>query len=283
LSVLLGTQFYDGPPDAMRRQAQSADALRRLTGVVPVNVQWRDERCERPGVETLPILARDGRMLTGIPGRRKPIAVDLLDALAGAAAERHLRHFALVNADIIVRQRAIDRIHGEGRETYAFSRMNVDVSGRELGLTLQGIDMWAFDVTWWARHRHRFRPYILGEFCFDVVFAAIMMTHGDGAISNRDRDICHEDHPAQAAGAHAEYNYYLAALDAPYFTLWVEYWRALKSAREAGASEADEYALMKRMFVRRRSLAAALWHAGRSLRARWRYQRRLRARGADAR
>jgi len=255
-----------------------------LGDVVPVNVQWRDAIAARAGIETLPVLARDARTVTGLRGRRKPIVVDLFDALARAAADRGLRCFAFINADIAVGQHAIDRIRADARDAYAFSRMNVDPHGRELGFTLQGIDMWAVDVAWWAAHRRRFRPYILGEYCYDVVFTAIMMAHGDGIIANRDAEIRHEEHPTQAGSAYGEFNYYLAALDAPYFSMWAKYHWHLTSAREAGASEADEYALMKRTFVRRRSIAAAIYHAGRCARARLRYaRRRLTARAADAR
>ncbi|OLB60654.1 MAG: hypothetical protein AUI11_13140 [Acidobacteria bacterium 13_2_20CM_2_66_4] len=277
--VLLGTQFYRGAADAMRRQQQAADALVSLRGAAPVNLQWRpgagEDVCERPGVETLAVLTEDARRVSGLPGRCKPIVPEMLDALADAAATRGLRYFALFNGDIVVTERAIDRILSGGKQTYAFSRMNLDESGRSIGLTLQGIDMLAYDAAWWRRNRARFRPYILGEPCFDVVFTAVMMCHGDGIICNRDGEIRHEDHPNHPFGAHADYNHYLAALDAPYFSLWVKYWDALVRARKRGASEAEERALLRESFVWQPTVAAALWHAGRCARARWRYRRRV--------
>lgn len=282
MHLLLGTQFYDGAPDALRRQQQAAAALGHLRGVTPINLQWRDEICERPGVETLAVLTRDAPGVTGLPGRRKPIVPEMLDALAHEASARRLRYFALVNGDIVVTERAIDRVLTGGKQTYAFSRMNVDESGQHLGLTLQGIDMLAFEVPWWLANRRRFRPYILGEPCFDVVFTAIMMCHGDGAICNRDGEIRHENHPNHPFGAYADYNHYLAALDAPYFSIWVKYWHALVRARARGAPEAEEQALLRATFVWRPSIASALWHAGRCARARWRYRFRVR-RGAAAR
>jgi hypothetical protein len=278
--IVLGTQFYRGAPDAMRRQQQALDALVALEDVAALNLQWQpgagDDVCERPGVETLRVLTQDAPGVSGLRGPLKPIVPEMLDALADTADARGIRYFALFNSDIAVSERAVDRVVSGGKETYAFSRMNVDERGRPIGLTLQGIDMLACDVNWWRANRTRFRPYILGEPCFDVVFTAIMMCHGDGTIANRDGDIRHEDHPNHPFGAHADYNHYLAALDAPYFSLWVKYWYALVRARERGASAEEEETLRRETFVWRPTAASALWHAGRCARARWRYRRRVR-------
>jgi hypothetical protein len=101
-----------------------------------------------------------------------------------------------------------------------------------------------------------------------------MACHGDGLILNREGEIRHEAHPQALSGPLAHYNGYLAALDAPYFSLWVRYRRRLDELRERGASEADERALQREIFVWRPSWPAMLVHAGRQVRARWRYRRR---------
>lgn len=273
MNVLVGTQFYLGTPDANRRQAAAAASMLALQGAEAVNLQWRDDVFEYPGVETLALLAREGRDVAGVVGRKKPVVVDLFDALARAAANRGLTYFAFFNNDIMVTPRAIDRVREGGAQTYAFSRRNVDAAGHHREITIEGIDLWAMDVAWWRANRHRFRTYILGEPCFDNVFTAIMMTHGRGVVLNRDGEIRHEEHPAQSGGLFARYNYYLAAVDSPYFSLWAKYVYALRSMRAAGAPEQDEHALMKRTFVWRQSRGAALWHAGRCIKARWRYER----------
>ena len=275
MRVLLGTQFYDAKGDAARRQSNCAASLLALRDADLVNVQWRDGAYEHAGVETLAVLARDAASVVGIAGRHKPIVVDLFDALADAARRRGLRQFAFVNADILVAQAAIDRIGGSALETLAFSRADLDpTSGQVVRTELAGIDLFAFDVDWWRRQRQRFRPYVLAEWCYDNVFAAIMMAHGRGAIENRAGEIRHEQHPPQpASGAYARYNFFLAALDAPYFDLWAKYVHTLETMRKAGASEADERAMAARMFVLKRSPLSAAWHAGRCARARWRYAR----------
>ena len=40
-----------------------------------------------------------------------------------------------------------------------------------------GQDMFVVSVQWWQRNRSRFRPYILGEACWDNVYTAVMMCH----------------------------------------------------------------------------------------------------------
>jgi hypothetical protein len=274
MTVLLGTQFYAGSADARRRQEQAIDALLRLRDVALVNLQWVDEVYERPEIETLPVLRQDSRTVTRLPVGRKPIMPEVFDALAGAASARGCRYFGFLNADILVSQAAIDVIAREERDGYAFSRRDIEAdTGRELGLMLNGLDLFVFADEWWRRERHRFRPYILAEWFYDCVFGALMACHGDGLILNRDGEIRHEAHPRTLSGPLAHYNGYLAALDAPYFSLWVRYSQRLDELRQRGASEADERALQREIFVWRPSWPSLLVHVGRQLKARWRYRR----------
>ena len=185
--VVLGTQFYAASADVMRRQDQVIEALLRLRGVDLVNLQWIDEPYDRPEIETLAVLRRDSRSIAQLPVRRKPIMPELFDALAAAAAARGARYFGFLNADILVAQAAIDVITREQRDAYAFSRLEVEPgTGEPLGLVLNGLDLFVFDVSWWRRERHRFRPYILAEWFYDCVFGALIACHGNGLILNRD-------------------------------------------------------------------------------------------------
>jgi len=271
--MVLGTQFYAGPADAMRRQDQAAAALLRLRGARLVNVQWVDEAYERPGFETLPVLRQDSRSVTRLPVRRKPIVPELFDALAAAAVRHGARYFGFLNADIIVSPSAIDAVMREGRDAYAFSRLEVEPgSGRAISLVLNGLDLFVFDATWWRRNRRRFRPYILAEWFYDCVIGALIACHGNGLILNRHGEIRHEAHPQPPPGGLAHYNGYLAALDAPYFSLWVQYRHRLDMLRERGASEAEERALQREAFVWRPSWRSRVLHLGRQVRARWRYR-----------
>jgi hypothetical protein len=96
-----------------------------------------------------------------------------------------------------------------------------------------------------------------------------MMCRSNGVILNREPLILHERHALlwNDRSAPARYNGFLAALDARYFSLWCDYWARLERARAVGASESDEQAIRDRIFVWRRSPAAAVQQSVRSARA----------------
>jgi hypothetical protein len=274
VSLVLGTNSYQGDPDAMRRQSRALDALESLPDVIAIDLQWHEVPSPRPGIRTVAALRRDSTTITGRAGRVKPIASDVLDALAAVAEREGCRYFAYVNSDIIVSPAAVALVAAGEHEAYAFSRMDYDAAGRDTGLVLTGCDAFAFDVAWWRANRHRFRPYILGEPCWDNVYTSVLMCHGNGRLVNRDGAIRHEMHAtAWGAGAFSEYNGFLAVLDARYFTLWVNYHARLVEARARGASEAEERAIAASAFAWRRSPALALKQAARDVRAHVRYRR----------
>ena len=275
MSVLIGTQFYAAHGDSERRQALAMDALGALQDVEIVDLQWDPTPPWRPWIRTVCDLRADSRSVSGCGGRRKPITTDVMRALADLAERGGHRYFMMTNADIVVTQAAIALVENSGKETYAFSRLDVDrETGRELEPTLSGLDAFAFDVAWWRANRHRFRRYIIGEACWDVVYAAIAMCHGDGLIASGG-EIRHERHPMEwGTGAFADYNGYLAAIDNRYFSLWCEYYERLMEGRARGASLDEERNLCKRVFVWQPSAAAAVKQIGRSVKARIGYGRK---------
>jgi hypothetical protein len=282
MTLVLGSSFYDADPDTMRRQARAMDALRDLPDAVAVDLQWTSSPPRRPWIRTVPALRRDSTTVTGRAGRVKPIASEAFDALADVAAAEGARYFVYFNSDIIVSPAAVAIVTAGQRTGYAFSRMDVDPSGVDLQVVLSGCDAFAIEVAWWRAHRRRFRPYILGEACWDNVYAAVLMCHGGGWIVNRAAAIRHDAHAtAWGGGAFAEYNGYLASLDARYFTLWATYYDQVVQARARGATEAEERELASRVFVWRRSPVRALRQAARDLRAHVRY-RQQRARWPSA-
>lgn len=289
MKVLLGTQFYAGAADAVRRQANAARSMVALLDVVLVNVQWSDESCDYEGFQTLAALRRDSRSIAGSDGPRKPIVSDVFDALAAAAVSHGSRYFMFVNSDIIVTQAAIDAVARGGRQTYAFSRADFDrETATSARILTSGIDGFAFDVDWWRAERDRFRPYILGEWFYDCVFAAIMMTFGNGVVLNRSGELRHEIHAhavPDAARASVAFNGYLVALDAREFSLWAQYHARLAELRARCAAEAEEDAMARHVFAWRPSPGQSLRHVARCVRARARFARdrwRLTSRAAAA-
>jgi hypothetical protein len=273
--IAIGTQFYPATEDAGRRQHRAREALLALDGVAPINLQFADERFSPEGFRTLPVLREDSRTVTGSHSRRKPIVSEMFDALANAAATEGCRYFAYLNADIEVSPAAIARIESSGRDGYAFCRVDVDpITRAELRVQIFGLDMFAIDVAWWQRHRRRFRRYIAGEPYWDNVYAAILCSHGEAEVVHDAPGIFHENHAAvRGADIFADYNGYLAALDAPYFSRWTAYVARLQEAQAAGV-HVDGPLLAAEVFRgQSRSLTDYAVHAARQVRARIRFAR----------
>jgi hypothetical protein len=141
-----------------------------------------------------------------------------------------------------------------------------------------GQDMFVVAAAWWQQARLRFRPYIIGEACWDNVYTAIMMCHSEGVVLNREPLILHEAHPTvwRDQAPTARYNGFLAALDHRYFSLWSTYWHRLEQLRATGAAEPVEASLAREVFTWRRSPIEAVRQFVRSARAHRRF-RTLRA------
>lgn len=279
--MLVGMHIYDGDAAAMRRQQVAVAALARLPGLEGVNVQFQTEPwAALPGIETRKVLTQDSLIAAGPGGRRKPLTRELLDVFADIAAARGHRYFAYINSDIVILPAAIEIVERQPRQTYAICRHDVDRVDEQSGGTLltAGVDMFVLSVNWWRRHRRRFRPYVLGNACWDNVYTAIMMCHSDGVILNRDLLIVHERHPPlwHDGTATARYNGFMAALDARYFSLWCKYWERLEQGRARGASAAEEQTLRDEVFVWRSSPATAVQQSIRNVRARLRFRRVIR-------
>ena len=135
--MIIGAQFYDAGPEANLRQARAMDALAGLAGVVAIDLQWKPSPAPRPWIRTEVALRQDSCSVTRSTGRVKPIATDAFDALAAIAAREGHRHFLFVNSDIAVTPAAVERIADEGKDVYAFGRMDVDAEGREQGLLVR--------------------------------------------------------------------------------------------------------------------------------------------------
>jgi len=278
--IAIGTQFYRAEGDSERRQARARAALVALDGVVPINLQFRDEDFRPAGFRTLPVLRQDSRTVTGAGGARKPIVSEMFDALADAARSAGCRYFAYLNADIEVTPAALEPILAGDRDGIAFSRMEVDpATGAEMGVQIFGLDMFAIRAGWWAREQWRFRPYIAGESCWDNVYASLICAHGCGIIINERPGIYHECHPTArnvADGPFAAHNGFLAALDSPYFSRWVQYATQIDEMRKAGTPVDERRLMASTLADPRLSLRETAVHAARQLRARFRYAMRRR-------
>jgi hypothetical protein len=250
--VLIGTHTWAASPDATRRNAAAIASLHALHGVEIVNLQFRDGPHEHPGLRTLAVLPRDSNTLTGRRGPRKPVMVDLFDALASEASARSLPYFCFTNTDILISQAAIDWIRGAGLDGCVFSRQNFDgQTGEPTSIEFAGYDVYAIRPDWWQGNRYRFRPYLAGEGVWDEVYTSIIMCHANAAIENRRSLVRHEAHPMVPIPSRwfGKYVQMLAAFDAAYFSIWCRYYCGIRRMRAAGATLEEEMEFARRTFV----------------------------------
>ena len=269
-ALLIGTHTYAASGDAAERQAAGLESLARLDRAQIVDLQFADAPHHVDRVETLAVLRKDSRTVSRRDGPRKGIVSEIFDVLAAEARRRGIRYCCFTNADIIWSQAAVDWILASGKEACILSRRDVD-GAHEKGIELAGLDAVAIDASWWPRHRHRFRDYIVGEICWDNSYTAILMCHADAALENRRGLIRHQVHASASHSAFGDYIRYLAALDAGYFHLWCRYWEQLLAMRQRGAPASDEERLAREVFVWRPTPGARLLQAARNVKARLRY------------
>lgn len=252
------------------------DTIRRLSGVLAVNVQFADTPHSTEGIETMAVLTRDARTVTGASGPRKAVVSDILDALCTRADASGVRIFCFMNADIQLTQPAVDWIATSEHEAWVFSREDFNgADGTVMGMNTAGTDVIAVSTEWWRRNRSRFRAYILGESVWDNVYTAIVMCHANAVLENRRPLARHESHPAAwspGSGPYARYTQYLAALDAGYFSLWCRYWDGLQGIRRSGGDASAERRLARDVFVWHPTQAARAIQQLRNVKATLRYR-----------
>ena len=248
--LLIGTSLSGRGGDTGRREHAAQASLAALAAgrsVSCVNLAFVDEPTVAGRVPSINVLQRDARSVSGGAGPRQPIVSDMFTALADEAARHGIPRIALVNGDIVVTGQAVERCLRPSHPAVAIGRTDVG-GGRPDAELLHGVDMFAFEVEFWRRERHRFRAYVLGEAVWDNVYAAIAIAHG-GILINRERLILHERHaPAARHPRYERYIHLLAARDSSYFKLWCEYVAQAQALRARGGSVEEEYAPQRRIF-----------------------------------
>ncbi len=247
--VLLGTHIHPATGDAARRQIRAMAVLRDLCPMPPVNLQFADrgELQEFDGFDTLFVLQQDSNNVSGRPGVRKPVVSELFTRLAEAALERGARYFGFTNSDIVFTPAAIERAQQGDRPTYLFARTDFEPgTERDTRPLIYGTDVFVVEATWWLSHRRRFRPYIVGEGCWDNVYTAQLLCWAGGLLLNREPLVRHEAHPVMwQESPFGKHNGYLAALDRMYFTRWAIYADRLESLRGPSGGLASAEAEMQ--------------------------------------
>jgi hypothetical protein len=245
-SLLLGTHIHSATGDAARRQVRAMTRLRELSPTMPANLQFADRMNvqEFTGFETLAVLKEDSNAVTGHTGVRKPVVSELFTCLAEAAVARGARYFGFTNSDILFTPAAIERLQQGDRTAYVLARTDFQHgTEQDLQSLIYGTDVFVVEAAWWRRHCHRFRPYVVGESCWDNVYTAQLLCWAGGLLLNREPLVRHERHPlVWRQSPFAQHNGYLAALDRMYFTRWAMYADRLGRLRQAAGGLADETA-----------------------------------------
>ena len=188
-SLLFGTNIHPATGDAARRQIRAMAVLRDLSPMSPVNLQFADrgDLQEFDGFDTLFVLQQDSNRVSGRPGVRKPVVNELFTRLAEAAVERDARYFGFTNSDIVFTPAAIERVQQGDRPAYLFARTDFDPgTERDTRPLIYGTDVFVVETTWWLSHQQQFRPYIVGEGCWDNVYTAQLLCWAGGLLLNRE-------------------------------------------------------------------------------------------------
>ena len=251
--IVLGTHIYPAQGAAEARMRRALDAWRDLAGVRLINLQFAGDPAPvtHPAFETRAVLREDSRVVTGVQGPRKPTMRELLDRLVEAAHEGNCAYAGFSNADIIVSPAAIARVVRGQRDAVIFSRMGIDpATGAAAGEFLSGQDTLFIRPAVYRALRARFRPYVVGEMPWDVIYTSVLLTHCNAELVNRGDDCRHMDHEAIWVNSpFAPHAWRLAHMDWTYFERWYRYYYPAKGMREAGRPAADEDALRDAVFT----------------------------------
>lgn len=253
MDLLVGINYFAGSPDLIRRQHEAIEVLKGLRNVQAIDLQFRGATGGAGPIETVATLELDARKVSGLQGRPKPVLSEIFDTLAFQAQLRGCRTFCFINSDILLTQAAVDLILTGERESWLFSRMEYEPPGRSNPvLQLMGIDMFALDVEWWWENRSRFRPYILGDYLWDNIYTAIILSHSNGLLLDDQAWIWHERHEnvSSSSSPYAPFLQMLAGCDSLYFSKWAVYHHHRLALRAAGKPRAEEIALQQSVFGR---------------------------------
>jgi hypothetical protein len=223
--------------------------------ILPLNVGRRGEPLDLPDWVCAPVLGPSAPDVLGVEGKPKPFVKELFDAGAAAAVHTSRTWFGVVNSDIMVApaaMRTLAAAERDGMDAVVVSRNDVwcDPSGEtRMGRTyVEGLDLFFVRADWWRANRDRFGTYILGEPWWDIVFGALLATHGRTVLANLEPGLCRHPRHMQAwswIAPLALHNLGLAmGRDRLLRSRWGEYeaWRRLFPITRGRMPTADEQA-----------------------------------------
>lgn len=201
-TIALGSNIYGNN----HRQDVAIDSWLHLNNKHDVqlyNVQPAENPVINDRIQTLDVLSRhSGHVTDG--NKELPFVNDIFNALASVDCD----YFIYCNSDVIVNSNLIKHIKQNEPACVACSRLDIhDIDSFDRVLNKQitpvryeiaGFDAFVFSKKWYNQHMELFRDYLIGQPCWDQVYATIIKIYGDGVeFSNKLPPHCFHIHHEQ--------------------------------------------------------------------------------------
>jgi len=194
MKVLIGTNTYK----KYKRQDIAIDSFIHLSDKYDcdiIDVQFADEDSSNYEIRTENILERSSLDVTS-GDKKLPFVNDILNFLSVQDCD----YFIYVNSDVILTNTIIKKIINEQPECFACSRVDIEevdsydcVSERNITpvrYEIAGFDAFVFKTKWFQDNSNLFQDYLVGQPCWDQVYATLMRIFGDSLFANNFPPCC---------------------------------------------------------------------------------------------
>ena len=183
MKIILGSNIFG----ESHRQSVAIDSwlhLKDKHDLDVYNVQFIQPEYTDNRINTLNVLDRDSTSVTG-GSKKLPFVNDIFNSLAHLDCD----YFIYCNSDVIVNANLLKFINSNQPDCFACSRLDInniksfdDVLNKQIQpirYEIAGFDTFIFSRHWYKKHNSLFRDYLIGQPCWDQVYATIMKIYGD--------------------------------------------------------------------------------------------------------
>ena len=156
------------------------NAKQHYSDIVNFYAFQKDISMNIPDFFKIKSLSRDSRDFVYGGIKTSPCIKDILDGLA----ETDCDYFVLINSDILIGKKFIDKILEDKWLGYSCSRVDVgNISNLNDPLTIlryevAGFDAFVFNKNWYISNRDIFKEYLLGSIWFDTALNTLLKIRG---------------------------------------------------------------------------------------------------------
>lgn len=194
MKILIGTNTYK----KYKRQDIAIDSYVHLSNKYNcdiVDVQFVDENSSNYEIRTEHVLERSSLDVTS-GDKKLPFVNDILNFLS----VQDYDYFIYVNSDVILTNTIIKKIINEQPKCFACSRVDIaDIDSYEsvsnqditpIRYEIAGFDAFVFNTKWFSNNSGIFQDYLVGQPCWDQVYATLMRIFGDSLFANNFPPCC---------------------------------------------------------------------------------------------